>query len=40
LNPRPHDAQLEDKKARKAQECHLEEEKPQKLTKGMKTTKS
>jgi hypothetical protein len=37
LNPRPHEAQLEDqKKPKKVQECHLEEGKPQKPTNGKK----
>jgi hypothetical protein len=39
LNPRPHEAQLEDQKAKKAQECHLEEGKPQNPTKGTKSSK-
>jgi hypothetical protein len=40
LNPRPHEAQLEDqKRPRKAQEGHLEEGKPQKPTKGTKSGK-
>jgi hypothetical protein len=41
LNPRPHEAQLEDpKKLIKAQEGHLEEGKPQKPTKGKKSGKA
>jgi hypothetical protein len=39
LNPRSHDAQLEDQKAKKAQEGHLEEGKTQKPTKGTKSGK-
>jgi hypothetical protein len=38
-NPKPHEAQLEDQKAKKAQEGHLEEEKPQKLANGKKSGK-
>jgi hypothetical protein len=41
LNPRPHEAQLEDpKRSRKAQEGHLEEEKPQNPIKGTKSGKA
>jgi hypothetical protein len=36
LNPRLHEAQLEDRKLRKAQENHLEERKSAKLINGMK----
>jgi hypothetical protein len=36
-NPRPHEAQLEDQKPRKAQEGHIEEEKAAKPTKDMKS---
>jgi hypothetical protein len=39
LNPRPHEAQLEDQRSRKAQEGHLEEGKPARPTKGMKSGK-
>jgi hypothetical protein len=39
LNSRPHEAHLEDQNARKAQEGHIEEGKPQKATRGMKSGK-
>jgi hypothetical protein len=38
LNPKPHEAQLEDQKAKKAQEDHLEKEKTAKVTKTQKAT--
>jgi hypothetical protein len=40
LNPRLHEAQLEDQKLRKAQKDHLEEEKAAKLTNGTKNVKT
>jgi hypothetical protein len=40
LNPRPHEAQLEDPKSQKAQEGHLEERKPQMPTKIKKSGKA
>jgi hypothetical protein len=39
-NSRPHEVQLEDKRPRKTQECHLEEGKATKPTQGMKSGKS
>jgi hypothetical protein len=39
LNPRPHEAQLEGQKPKKAQEGHLEEEKTAKPTNGKKIDK-
>jgi hypothetical protein len=39
MNPRPHEAQLEDQKLRKAQEGHLEEGKAAKPTIGTKSSK-
>jgi hypothetical protein len=39
LNPRPHEARLEDQKAKKAQEDHLEEGKAARPTKGTKSGK-
>jgi hypothetical protein len=39
MNPRPHEAQLEDQKLRKAQEGHLEDGKTAKLTNGTKNSK-
>jgi hypothetical protein len=39
LNPRPHEAQLEDQKPRKAQEGYLEKEKATRPTKGTKSSK-
>jgi hypothetical protein len=39
-NPRQHEAQLEDQKPRKAQECHLKEGKVTKPTKGTKSNKT
>jgi hypothetical protein len=38
LNPKPHEAHLEEQKARNAQECHLEERKIRKANKSTKTT--
>jgi hypothetical protein len=41
LNPRPHEAQLEDpRKPRKAQEGHLEDGKPQNSANGTKSGKA
>jgi hypothetical protein len=40
LNPRPHEAQLQDQKTKKTQEDHLEEEKAAKLAKGTKGGKA
>jgi hypothetical protein len=40
LNPRLHEAQLENRKLRKAQENHLEEGKAAKLTNGTKSVKT
>jgi hypothetical protein len=39
LNPRPHEAQLEDQKAKKAKEDHLVQGKAVRPTKGMKSGK-
>jgi hypothetical protein len=39
LNPRHHEAQLEDQNPRKAQEGHLKEEKTARPTKGTKSSK-
>jgi hypothetical protein len=36
-NPRPHEAQLEDQRLRKAQECHLKEGKSARPIKGTKS---
>jgi hypothetical protein len=38
LNPKPHEGQLENQKVKKAQECHLKEEKIVRLTRARKTT--
>jgi hypothetical protein len=40
LNPRPHEAQLEDKNPKKVQEGHLEEGKITRPTKGTKSGKT
>jgi hypothetical protein len=39
LNPKPYEAQLEDQKAKKAQESHLEEGKTARPIKGVKSSK-
>jgi hypothetical protein len=40
LNSRPHESQLEDPKAKKTQECHLDEGKPQKSANDTKSSKA